>query len=152
MNKNHLVLLVTGFGGCVALTMMMGHLLSLQPDLHARDPVARIFSVRFAPKLRKPPVLAIHVVEGNVGTRVDLVAKVEPKATTDIDRLLMQMNSFLRSSKFEAGPVRTVTVRWKDPHTGVVSQARMQPTRQRQVLRPHADPRARRVPGAPQRR
>jgi hypothetical protein len=134
MNKTHLIILTLGIGGCLALTLMMGYFLKMQPDLRVQGTVAREFSSQFVPLLRQPPSLVIKESELDEGS-LRLVVKVRPKATTDVDRMLARMSDFLWRAKFEQGKIESITIQWRDPNTGEPLHVRLLPPGKRRVMR-----------------
>ncbi len=128
MNKTHLIIIVFGLAGCLAMMLIMGRLLRLQPGRAARGSVAKRFAERFAPELEKPPSLLLKKKldpKTGVAEGVDLVAKVWPKPTTDIDRMIVVMASFLWRQKLEQGAIDSVQIRWWDPKSGESSRVQI---------------------------
>jgi hypothetical protein len=149
MNKTHVVLLSTGIGGSLALTLMMGHLLAFNPDVKATGPVAKAFAARFRDVLEAPPSLSIKsFIENDDGGLADVdtlgagdggttagadkqpraivvTARVRPKSTTDVDRMCLEMGAFLWKAGFDEGQVRDVMVVWRDPVSGDLNRSRL---------------------------
>ncbi len=138
MNKTHMVILSSGMGGSLALTMIMGHLLGLKPDVRATGPVQDGFVSRFMPFLKTRPSIVIKArkdAHGKPLGDVELTAKIHPKPDSDLDEMLASMGNYLWNVKLKQGTVRGVIVRWRDPETGESQRMRIQRPGSRRTLR-----------------
>jgi hypothetical protein len=117
MHKPHLVMIVTGLGGMLALTLMMQHLLSRQAETKAEGLVAEAFAAKFGKLLEQPPLLFVREPSDELAEGIAVVAKVRPKPDTDVDLMLSDMGAFLWSLQFEEGTPSTITIRYRDTLT-----------------------------------
>jgi hypothetical protein len=116
MHKPHLVMIVTGLGGMLALTLMMQHLLTRHAETRVGGQVGEAFTAKFVQQLEQPPMLFVRESDDEaVGFTV--IAKVRPKQNADVDLLLSDMGAFLWSLQYEQGTPTEITIRYRDSLT-----------------------------------
>lgn len=132
MNKSILMVAGCGIVACVGMTLMMGHLLGVARDKHQKGSISATFSDRFMSKLERSSNLKIKRLgpkaeKGKRNSGIHVTAVVYPKVTTEMEDLVPQMGSLLWKSKFKAGKVRKVTVKWQEPVSQVWRQKEIPP-------------------------
>ena len=133
--KNQLVLVSTGLGACLLLTMMMGHLLSMNPSRRYEGPVATTFADQFSARLTKPPTLVLKGDGSEHPDRFVLVAKIHPKKPEAITDLVDEVGAWLWKQEFKGKHITEVVVRWRMPDSSRRQEASIAKPGSRRVLR-----------------
>lgn len=118
-----IALVGTGLGGCLLTTVLMGHLLSMEPDLRLTGAVADAFQERFAAMstrdaalvIKRPNSDELHASESEATLRV--VARIWPKKSVDVEAMIEDVADFVWQQDF-GDPIQEVQVRWRDAETG----------------------------------
>ena len=133
--KNQLVLVSTGLGACLLLTMMMGHLLSMNPARRYEGPVADAFSREFSGRLSKAPMLVLKGESVEHPDRFVVLAKIRPKDRQRVGDLVDQVGAWLWKQDFGKKKISEVVVRWRLPGSRRSDEASIAKPGTRRVLR-----------------
>ncbi|MCA8970241.1 MAG: hypothetical protein KDC95_10670 [Planctomycetes bacterium] len=123
MRKSMIALVGTGLGGCLLTTVLMGHLLSMEPDRRLTGTIADDFAKRFSALSERAPALVVKKPDPQelIGTDVEavvrVIARLWPKRGTDIEPMIEDVADFVWKQDFGA-PIHEVQVRWQDPESG----------------------------------
>ena len=132
MRKSFLILIATGILGMVAMAMLMSHLLALTPDKERDVGIENRIMQRFPESFKKRPKV-YQQRESGLGTEIQ--AKIYPKPSVDLDRLIDLLGRDLWQVPIEKGKTRSVVVSWKSPTTGKTHKTRVRRAGRSKVLR-----------------
>ncbi|MFQ5503984.1 MAG: hypothetical protein ACE5F1_04200 [Planctomycetota bacterium] len=117
MRKTNLIIAVIGLVSCVAMSMMMSHLLSMNPDQKAMGPIVTRFEERFGAMLDVTPRFTVRPVGLPSSPRIAVTVHVQPKVTARVDELVRSMGSFLWKGDYKGGALRSLLIEVTDPVT-----------------------------------
>lgn len=122
MRKSMIALVATGLGGCLLTTVLMGHLLSMEPDMRLTGKIAEDFASAFRAMSDKDAALVVKrppkdELLGDTGTSVRIVARIWPKPSVDVERMIEDVAGYVWRQDF-GDPIQELQVRWKDPKSG----------------------------------
>lgn len=123
MRKSMIAILVTGLGACLLTTVLMGHLLSLEPDLRLKGKIADEFVKAFGQRSQREPALVVkkpdedELRNHDAEAAVRVVARLWPKPEEDIEVLIEDVAAFVWKQDYGA-PIHEVQVRWQNPSNG----------------------------------
>jgi len=115
--KTNLTILISGVMACVALSFMMSHLLSMRVDDKHIGPVVQRFNTRFRAVLGQDARFKVEGLKASKspGAPLDVLVKVTPKPSTDVDAMIPRMGQFLWQGQYRRGLVSRVRIEIRDP-------------------------------------
>lgn len=122
MKKSMIALLGTGLGGCLITTVLMGHLLSLEPDMKLSGKLADSFTESFASRSLRDAILVVkrpkkdELRRGEIEASVRVVARIWPRENVDVEAMIEDVADFVWKADF-GDPIHEVQVRWQTPGT-----------------------------------
>jgi hypothetical protein len=132
MRKSFMILIATGILGMVAMAMLMNHLLAITPDKQRDVGLENRIMQRFPESFQKRPKV-YQELDPDMGVQVQ--AKIYPKASADINRLIDLIGRDLWKVPLKEGKTRSVVVSWKSPTTGKTRKTRVRRAGKSKVLK-----------------
>ncbi len=132
MRKSFLILIATGVLGMVAMAMLMNHLLAMTPEKKRDVGIENRIMQRFPESFEKRPKV-YQQIDPDLGAEIQ--AKVFPKASVDLNRLIDLLGRDLWTLPTKNGKTRSVVISWKSPTTGKTHKTRVRRTGRSKVLR-----------------
>lgn len=139
MRKSMIALVGTGLGGCLLTTAMMGHLLSMEPDMKLTGEIAERFEKAFADRSERDAALVIKrpgkdEVYADEDSAIRVVARIWPKKGVDLERMIGDVADFVWNQDF-GDPIHEVQVRWPNPKTKRTERRIVGRSGKRRILR-----------------
>ncbi len=129
-----MIISVTGLFGTLGLTFAMSQVLSVTPDRLGEGEIKEHFSQRFRLHSESEPRLQIR--PGSMAGKIRVKAWIEPKITTDRNRLGFTLRHFLWGAPYKSGQPESVWVVFRDPVTRKSVERQLFPLETRRAPRP----------------